>query len=307
MSRESIARTLRSLRRSPGFVAIATLSLGTALGLSTAVFALMDAMTHPEAPYGHVDQLRLVELAGRSKRWPSRAEVEGAWRGLSGVTQLATVTWSYVDVEAGESVERVEVAYTRPGLLALLEVRPRLGRLPRDDEAGAQSVAVVSDALWRRKFSNNRVLAGARVSIADHGYSIVGVMPDRATVGYGRPEVWIPDPAPDRGGAGSTFIRLKDGVTDQEIDSQLKAIAQRFTLFYNGPPPDRPFSAWTTKIRPDPLQLKDFHRAMIGAALCVLLIACANVAALMLARGIVRRRDYALRLALGAGRAEVAR
>jgi predicted permease len=307
VNRESLARTFRSLRRSPGFVAIAALSLGTALGLSTAVFAFMDAMTHPASPYGHVDRLRYLFVGGRSKLWPSRAEMEGAWHQLSGVAQLATATWTYQDVEAGESVEHVDVAYTRPGLFELLELRPRLGRLPAAGDAALDNVAVVSDELWRRKFSNNRVLAGAKVSIADHQYTVVGVLPPRATLGYGGPDVWIPDPQPEQSGAGTTFLRLKPGVTDQDLAPQLKAITRRWTQLYNGPPPDRPFSAWTAQIRPDPLELKDFHRAMIGAAFCVLLIACANVAALMLARGMVRRRDYALRLALGAGRWEVAR
>jgi predicted permease len=96
-------------------------------------------------------------------------------------------------------------------------------------------------------------------------------------------------------------------VTEKDIQPQLNAIMQRLTQVYALGPGDRPFAASLVTLRPDPLTLRDFHRAMIGAALCILLIACANVSALMLSRGTVRRRDYALRLALGATRGDIAR
>ena len=102
--RESLARTTRSLRRAPGFVAIATLSLGAALGLSTSVFALIDAMTHPNSPFERVDQLYSVLVYGKVKVQPSALDVAGALSALPGVASLASATWTRADVEAGESI-----------------------------------------------------------------------------------------------------------------------------------------------------------------------------------------------------------
>src|ERR1035437_7400284 len=149
VNRETLARALRSLRRSPGFVAIAELSLGTAIGLSTAVFAFMDAMTHPASPYRNVDQLYEVVLMGRSKIAPSRREIEGALHSLNGVAQLVTISVSYTDVEAGESVERVSIVYPGAGVFDMLDVRPRLGRLPTAEHGGAQNIAIARAALSR--------------------------------------------------------------------------------------------------------------------------------------------------------------
>src|SRR5204862_352605 len=102
------------------------------------------------------------------------------------------------------------------------------------------------------------------------------------------------------------FVRLKPGYTITTFQPRIKELLDRFTRVYAGPK-DRGYRARLDPLRPDPLQIRDIHRAMIGSAVCVLLIACANVAALMLARGMVRTRDYALRLALGARPIEVAK
>ncbi|MGH7653188.1 MAG: FtsX-like permease family protein, partial [Gemmatimonadaceae bacterium] len=119
--------------------------------------------------------------------------------------------------------------------------------------------------------------------------------------------VWVPDAADAPGTFGVPVVRLRAGVTERDVQPKLDAIMKRLTQLYVLRPGDRPFAASLVTLRPDPLALRDFHRAMIGAALSVLLIACANVAALMLSRGTVRRRDYALRLALGASRGDIAR
>ncbi len=105
---------------------------------------------------------------------------------------------------------------------------------------------------------------------------------------------------------GIPFVRLRPGVTPQAVQSQLNAIMLRLTHAYLGPN-DHPFAASLVSLRPDPATLRPYHTALIGAAVCVLIIACANVAALMLARGTVRSRDYALRLAIGASRGDIAR
>ncbi len=305
----TVRRASRSLRRSPAFVAIATLSLGTALGLSTSVFALIDTMRNPRSPFRNVDHLYAAFMVQRSHDGPSRADGEQAIRALTGVMGIASVRFATEDVEIGDGVEHRDVGYAGPGLFSLLEVRPRRGRLPTDDEERHGAVAVVSDALWRREFNDRAHTEGATLAIGNQTYSIIGVLPNspHGQTLIERREVWIPENEAVLSGMHVALVRLAEGAsTAASIQSQLKALAQRWTTLYMRPG-EKPFAIALWSMRPDPLELKDFHLAMIGAAICVLLIACANVAALMLARGMVRRRDYALRLALGASRAEIAR
>jgi putative ABC transport system permease protein len=302
----SVPNTTRSLRRAPGFVAIATLSLGAALGLSTSVFALIDSMRHPRSPYRDVDQLYVVFVYQFSRQGPSSADVEQALRGLKGVAGVASARAVTADIEVGDGVVRANVVHARPGYFPILEIRPRRGRLPTADDMTRGDIALVSDALWRSEFGDRVHTEGAMLIVAGRQYAIIGVMPDGAAA-FSDAQVWIPETDVAGSGAGTPFVRLAHGAADTaSVKSQLHALSQRWTAMYTRPG-ERPFSVKLFSLRPDPLALKDFHVALIGAAVCVLLIACANVSALMLARGVVRRRDYALRLALGAGREEIAR
>jgi predicted permease len=302
-------RATRSLRRSPGFVAIATLSLGAALGLSTSVFALIDSMRHPESPYAKVDQLYTIQLGLSFMFGPDRHDVEDAIAGLRGVAAHASARYKYEQVEFNDGGERRGILYTRGDFFGVLGVRPRIGRLWSEDDRARGDVAIVTDALWRRRFGNRDRVDGARLSVGDNQYTVIAVMPPRtefAGTMYGQ-DIWIPDAGLDTTGSGIPVVRITGGTADTVlVQKQLNELCKRWTAQFLTPR-QRPFASRLISLRPDPLALKDYHLAMIGAAICVLLIACANVAALMLARGMVRTRDYALRLALGAGRAEIAR
>jgi putative ABC transport system permease protein len=301
----SVPQTSRSLRRAPGFVAIATLSLGVALGLSTSVFALIDAMTHPNSPYSHVEQLFEVRLFGGSRIRPSSRDLLDALAAIPGVDRVSEASMSYRDVETNESVPNAMISRPSHGFFELLGVHPRIGRLPTQREEERQSAAVVSDDFWKSQFHNRRDIGDAHVIVGGLTYDVVGVLPPRANA-PSYTSVWIPALTDTSSGFGFPVMRLRSNARQTEVQSRLNAIMERLTRIY-AKPDDKPFAAGLWSLRPDPLALKDFHRAMIGAALCVLLIACANVAALMLARGTVRQRDYALRLALGASRGDIAR
>lgn len=303
MHDSQLGRILRSLRRSPGFVAIATLSLGAALGLSTAVFAFIDSMTHPASPIRDVGRVYEIRIFARAGQGPSRSDYERTIADVEGIERTASAKWAWEYVEAGNAHERMFVAEARAGFFDLLAMTPRIGRLPRTDET-ARNVAVVGDKLWRAKFGNRASLDGATVLLRNQPYQVIGVMPFRGEHPRST-SVWIPDQAPDDGGAGRVLARLAS--TAREVDVQLKldaAFARLSAQFTTKNEP--PIHAALVSLRPDPLELKDFHRAMVGSAFCVLLVACANVAALMLARGTVRTRDYALRLALGSSRRAIA-
>src|ERR1019366_4204159 len=304
----TIRKSSRSLRRAPGFVAIATLSLGAALGLSTSVFALIDSMRHPESPFRKVDQLYTINTRLWSQPYPTRRDVDEGIASLTGLTGHSSSRFDYTNIEFNDGGERQGILYTRSGFFEVLDVHPRIGRLPGPADIAGKNVALVSDALWRRRFGNRARLDNASLAIAENRDMIIGVIPPRAEfrMGFGQ-DIWIPDPTPETGGSGTPIVRIAGGAADTVlVQSQLNALFRRWTQLYRKPS-ERPFSSRLESLRPNPLELEDYHRAMIGAAICVLLIACANVAALMLARGRVRTRDYALRLALGAGRAEIAR
>ncbi len=183
-----------------------------------------------------------------------------------------------------------------------------MGRTLTDADAG-RAVAVVGNDLWRRKFAGRHSLAGATITFAHQVYDVVGVMPRGMDFPYGS-AVWVAmsDEA-ERTGAGlsrlSALVKLKPGVTRAEADSDLAGVARWLTVRYDVR--GAPFWFNVHSLREDPMRLGDLHVAMLGAALAVLLIACANLANLMLARGLAKRREIALRLAIGASRAAVVR
>ena len=297
-------RVLRSLRRSPGFVAIATLSMGIALGLSTSVFAVMDAMTHPDPPFRDVGQLYFVNFRIQLAAPPPAEEFTRNLLALDGVERSAPWRYSWDQmVITGGRVGRTSVGRAGPGFFDVLGVRPRLGRLfaPADHERG--DVAIVTDMVWRRDYANRAKIGDATVQMGDRLYPVVGVLPsgaDRSLWG----DIYLA--AVPTGEMFSLLVRLKPGVSGAQFQARLKEMNERLTKIYAGPK-DRGIGAYIRTLRPDPLMVRDFHRAMVGAAVCILLNACANVAALMLARGMVKRRDYALRLALGAHPFEIGR
>lgn len=290
---------IRSLRRAPAFIALATLSLGTGLGLSTAVFALMDAVTHPTPPYRDVDQLYDVIVRGRAKAQPPAEEVVAGIRGIPGVKEAVTYNVRFQShLEGGRSqagpVGRVQAAY-----FAVLGVQPRLGRVFRSEEA--QQVAVVPSEFWRSEFGDRKKIGDATVEIDGVNIPIVGVMPAHTTEHVG---IWLSaKPGEDLGGV---LVRLEPGVSPAVEQQRFTAFAKQLTARY-ARADEFPFFARLNTMRPDPLMVRDFHKAMVAGALCVLLIGCANVAALMLARGLGRSRDYAVRRAIGASRITIAR
>src|ERR1035437_1177292 len=188
---ESVARTNRSLRRAPGFVAIAALSLGAALGLSTSVFALIDSMTHPNSPFRHVEQLYSVMIYGKVKVPPSAREIRDDLLALPGVESLASATSGGIDVEAGETIVNTWVSYTSPNFFDVLGVQARVGRLPTPDEGRLQRVALVSDDFWKLSYGNRSATGDAHLTIAGHVYSIIGVLPARAKASLAEVAVWI--------------------------------------------------------------------------------------------------------------------
>jgi len=299
---------LRSLRRSPGFVVIAVLSLGLGLGLVTTMFALLDAVTHPYVPYRDADRLYAVVW-----RWGAQIPLRPfdvfeavRDRTRSFETVLPAAFSGQVALDVGDNLEEVNVAQVSGRFFSLLGVRAAQGRALTGADAG-RGVAVVSDGLWRRLFSGRRSTRGATVTLARRVYAVVGVMP-RGVDFPGGASVWVAmsDEA-ERDGAGLgrllALAKLRSSVSAVQADTDLAAVARLLTARYKAA--GAPFSVGLSSLRADPMRLGDVHYAMLGGSLAVLLIACANLANLMLARGLAKRREVALRLAVGATRSAV--
>ncbi len=284
------------------------LSLGLGLGLVTTMFALLDAVKNPYVPYRDPERLYQVGWRWYGKLSINTFDVFEAVRDRTRSFEavLPVVSIFGASLEAGGELREANGAQVSGRFFSLLGVRPRLGRMLTDADAG-RDVAVVSDGLWRLAFSGRRSLQAAAITVGPHVYSIVGVMPRGMSFPYDA-SIWVPmsDEA-ERTGVGlrgvRPLVKLKAGVSEAQADTDLAALARFLSVKYNVV--GSPFQIGMGSIRADPMRLGEIHYAMLGAALAVLLIACANLANLMLARGLSKRREVALRLAVGASRSAV--
>jgi predicted permease len=314
MALRDLRYAFRSLGRSRGFAVVAVVSLALGLGLVTTMFAILDATTHPWVPFRDPERLYSVRfwLSGTDQRF-SPAWALGALRqrtrAFEAILPLGLSLTNLSEQEsAGPEGDRDVIVRAPAGLFRVLGLKPARGRLLEDADVG-RGTALVSSALWRQRFAGRSSLAGATVAVGDRTYSIVGVMP-----GSGQSFVWMNAsvwlPLPDSLTLGehefdNIIVKLRPGITRAAATAELQAVAAYLTRTYHVE--RAPFAFYLWPLRDDPMRLGDIHWAMLGAALAVLLIASANLANLMLARGLARRREVALRLAIGASRGSVVR
>jgi predicted permease len=288
----------RSLAKSPGFVAVAVLALGLGLGLSTSMFGVIDAVLKPQTGFKNWDRLYRVNVfwsVGRGGS-PSSAEIDRIIREQThSFDTFLFEDWGLPQAEVGDEGREFTTVAVQPRFFDVYGVRPALGRA--FTQADGEHVAVLSYDAWRVLSPGRQGLTGAHVSIGDQVYSVVGVLP-RETGSA----VWIPLTSTEQplGHWWAQTARLAPGVTRAQAQAELDALAKVMTERFA-----EPGSPWgfhlVRMIRPTEA-LDDIHVAMVGAGLAVLLIACVNLGHLMLARGLGKRRELAIRMALGAGR-----
>jgi putative ABC transport system permease protein len=304
---------VRGLRRSPGFLIMSVLSLGVGIGLSTATFEYVEASVNPKLPYADPATLRTVRLdLGRWQHKPEARDMIAVIRDLPAVEAVTELNFEDRKGVRVNGYSGLQASITRfaPNYFDVTGLRPLVGRWPRADETLNGGVAVVSANIWQHGFHNRAEIGDAHVVIDGVAVPIVGVVPPRV---YMNLEVGLPyRPATFLDSARDVtwnrlIVRLKKGVTKQALNEQLATAAARLKSMTDTRPGGRPFV----------LSFDDYYFAghrlgeraitLIGVALGILLIGATNVAALALARAQARRRDVALRVALGASRGAIVR
>ena len=295
----------RSLSRSRGFVLIAILALGLGLGLATTMFGVMDAVVNPYVPYRDADAL--FNVVWRIPRFVSLSQAELYRAVREHVTSFESVVpfaFERLPLEARGASREVNVGRVTADYFATIGVRPTLGRAFNDRDGA--TAAVVSLEVWRSLFGMRRTLAAATITLGDVTYDIVGVLPGGATHPYGA-TIWLPLQSDYEDHPFYLLTRLKPGARYAGASAEISELERLITahLAADVKRLEGPVSLRLVAVRSRGEQLRDIHLAMVGAAVVVLLIACVNLAHLMLARGLSRRRELAVRLALGASRGAI--
>jgi predicted permease len=323
--RQDIAYGFRTLRRAPTFTLTAILTIALGVGANTAIFSVVHGIVFKPLPFPAPEQLVRVWSAnpGADSRQAPVSPVDlDDWRAQR--SRIADIGgWWFADGGSGVDLtgagdpQRVSVAFVTPGFFPTLGVRPLLGRLPREDEmvrGGDDRVIVLSHGFWQSRFGADSSLLSSAVTLNGEPYRVVGVMRPEMRFPSDRVEAWIPySTIPDQAIPRIRAVRILDvvarmkaGTSLAQASQEMNAITARLAATY---PEDANWNEATVIPLTDAItgNVRRGLIALLGAVGFVLLMACVNVASLLLARSTIREREVALRLSLGATPGRVVR